>query len=579
MNSAQYTYVDPVNGNLVCCICRNPFIDPVSTTSCSHTFCSECIASALLVSQQCPVDRSPLTSTQLQPAATIVRNLVDELIVECPHAPAGCTLTCQRQHLPVHLSSNCDYVQVQCSQEGCTHTVLRKDLGKHSADCTHRLVECEACGRDVRLSEIESHPDECPATEITCIHCAATLPRASLSAHLGSCDLIPIPCTHSSNGCSWVGPRHLLDTHHLQLCPYEAIKGFFAVHSARQKDLELENAELRRRLEDTERTVRSHQRDLERAKVKLGPWFQPMGPETPPAMLEAGSLASSQNSTNSGAGTPTRPENRRRLSVPFNSAVFGVEDTPDSISSVQNRRSTVSTAAPERHAESVTSGSRPNSFDDPYAAFTASNPMAHPILTGTGGAGPSTFYRAHSSNSNPVAPLNLSGSLEGTLSSLRSSIVSLSQSLESLERKQDIMLTTETLRMHEDVASLRAIVHGLRMQVHNIMMDRNSYFTNRTAPTIPIGPGHISQTLSRQPSSPNLATTSNATVGVESMHRPSASVGGTSYTVSQFPMSSFAEDGDTAGPAQYLNQRPPIYYNLSPNIITSSVRRGPEGKL
>lgn len=324
--------------------------------------------------------------------------------------------------------------------------------------------------------------------------------------------------------------------------------------------------------------VRSHQRDLDRAKVKLGTWFQPMRPETPVAPNgEASSLASSQNSTASGTGTPTRPEARRRLSVPFNPAVFGgVDETPESISSLQNRRSTVATGAPDLHGEPVASGSRPNSFDDPYAAFSASNPMAHPILTGTGGAGPSTFYRAHSSNSNPVAPLNLNGSLEGTLASLRSSIVSLSQSLESLERKQDIMLTTETLRMHEDVASLRAIVHGLRMQVHNIMMDRNSYFTNRTPPAVPAMAGHIPQTLSRQPSSPNLPTTSSTTVGVEPTHRPSASVGGTSYTVSQFPMSSFAADGDSA---QYLNQRPPMYYNLSPNIITSSVRRGPEGKL
>lgn len=84
--------------------------------------------------------------------------------MECPHASVGCTFTCQRQHLPVHLSSNCDYVQVQCSQEGCTHTVLRKDLGKHAADCTHRLVECEACGRDVRLSEIEVRRSVCPSS-------------------------------------------------------------------------------------------------------------------------------------------------------------------------------------------------------------------------------------------------------------------------------------------------------------------------------------------------------------------------------------------------------------------------------
>ncbi|KAG8999119.1 hypothetical protein FRB90_012146 [Tulasnella sp. 427] len=496
MNSAHYTYVDQVNGNLVCCICRNPFIDPVSTTTCSHTFCSECIASALMVSQQCPVDRSPLTSAQLHPAATIVRNLVDELIVES-------ATTSKSNALKRGVSTPC---------------------------------------------------------------CEKTLENTLHAASIASWNAKPAVETHVLSG------------HHLQLCPYEAIKGFFAIHSARQRDLELENADLRRRLEDTERTVRSHQRDLDRAKVKLGAWFQPMGPETPGVSNTSGEattglLAASPNSTSSSAGTPTRPELRRRISVPFNPAVF--DDTSDSVSSLQTRRSTVSSgAAPERHSsESVSSDGR-TSFDDPYAGFTASNPMAHPILTGTGGAGPSTFYRAHSSNSNPVAPLNLSGSLEGTLASLRSSIVSLSQSLESLERKQDIMLTTETLRMHEDVGSLRAIVHGLRMQVHNIMMDRNTYFT-RMAPTVPNMVAQMTQSLSRQPSSPNLATTSNATVGTEPTHRPSASVGGTSYTVSQFPLSSLTEGDST----QMLNQRSPLYYNLSPNIISSTVRRGPEGKL
>ncbi len=112
-------------------------------------------------------------------------------------------------------------------------------------------------------------------------------------------------------------------------------------------------------------------------------------------------------------------------------------------------------------------------------------------------------------------------------------------------------------------------------------MDRNAYFTSRPMPIVPIPGATAAQTLARQPSSPNLTTTSSNTVSVGPTHRPSASTGGTSYTVSQFPMSTsdLAGAEEVFGTAQYLNQRPPTFYNLSPNIITSTVRRGPEGKL
>jgi hypothetical protein len=68
-------------------------------------------------------------------------------------------------------------------------------------------------------------------------------------------------------------------------------------------------------------------------------------------------------------------------------------------------------------------------------------------------------------SSTAVAPVDLSGTLEGALSSLRGSIVTLSASIDSLGRRQDIALTTENLRMNEEVGALRAVVHGLRMQV------------------------------------------------------------------------------------------------------------------
>ena len=81
--------------------------------------------------------------------------MVDELIVECPHQQLGCKHSCQRQLLEVHLRDSCMYVQVACPEDGCDKTVLRKDLGKHTHDCLHRVLACDACGTAVRAYDLE----------------------------------------------------------------------------------------------------------------------------------------------------------------------------------------------------------------------------------------------------------------------------------------------------------------------------------------------------------------------------------------------------------------------------------------
>ncbi len=52
-----------------------PFIDPVTTRACSHTFCRECIFEALKHSLHCPVDRLPLTIEGLEHADPIIRSV------------------------------------------------------------------------------------------------------------------------------------------------------------------------------------------------------------------------------------------------------------------------------------------------------------------------------------------------------------------------------------------------------------------------------------------------------------------------------------------------------------------------
>ncbi|KAG6836848.1 hypothetical protein H0H93_002289 [Arthromyces matolae] len=108
-----------------------PFTDPVTTVTCAHTFCKDCIQRALEHAEYCPIDRSPLCSNNLTPANPIVRSLVDELVVECVHRADGCMHTCQRQLLPSHLAETCEQREVSCPLGKCEDKMKFKDLQGH----------------------------------------------------------------------------------------------------------------------------------------------------------------------------------------------------------------------------------------------------------------------------------------------------------------------------------------------------------------------------------------------------------------------------------------------------------------
>lgn len=133
-------------------------------------------------------------------------------------------------------------------------------------------------------------------------------------------------------------------------------------------------------------------------------------------------------------------------------------------------------------------------------------------------------------------------------------------------------------------------------------MDRNIYFSNRLSaapsPSSSIFPAqNLPPLLGHSQSLASLTSTAAA--------QCNQSTGGTSYsTVSRLPhhlshLAPSVSDSDLptdaggegssmndaevgVSSARYFNQRPPpAYFNLSPSVITttSTVRRGPEGKL
>jgi len=62
----------------------SPFLEPVTATTCLHTFCCVCISQALEHSQSCPVDRTPLVHENMEPSNPIIRAVSKNLALFIP---------------------------------------------------------------------------------------------------------------------------------------------------------------------------------------------------------------------------------------------------------------------------------------------------------------------------------------------------------------------------------------------------------------------------------------------------------------------------------------------------------------
>ncbi|CAL1707707.1 unnamed protein product [Somion occarium] len=481
----SFTYVGSINDNLICCICRATFIDPCTTRTCSHTFCRECITTALSVSPTCPVDRSPLTVEDLILADPVVRNLVNELLVECPNKAAGCRDTPQRQLLDAHLRGSCEYMKAEDTTEDVGSNVVSKET-------------------------LEAHLDEgqpsAESSAVRCSLCQERVPRSSLSSHIPACQDTVVSCTHASNGCSWEGRRSDLSGTHIPSCPYESIKGFFAIHEQKVSSLKAENDVLKHKVEQLEGLVRVLTRESGILKEALGPWYRAGSSGSVPS-----SSFQSYNDQilrpNAGYATSTTPANAR---YPDQASPFDVEypDQMDSLASYFPRLE-----EDEQYASPQTSTDyqldrriqppvlylprslHPQSaYHVPHSGPSSSHqpqPPSHPsllplptatITTSTSTSTPTLAPGPPPSAitpTSPIAPLNLSGNLFGALTSLHNSLTTLSSSVDSLARQHEVHIATEAMRNTEELRSLRTVLHGLRMQVHSIMMDRNAQMAGR----------------------------------------------------------------------------------------------------
>ncbi|WVQ73093.1 hypothetical protein IAR50_002656 [Cryptococcus sp. DSM 104548] len=436
-----YDYVEHVDPNLVCAICQSALVDPVTTGSCKHTFCRDCITRAISHNPQCPIDRSALTLSSLRDTEQLVKLMLDELKVRC--GAEGCGMVLQRGLFLAHLRS-CPQAIVTCVDDDCGLSMTRQRMPHHRTyDCFQRRMECKKCGTILVFKDQTAHANDecCDQSTESCDLCGETLGSDS-HMHKWRCTQVLVACPHSNRGCSSIVPRASVESH-LATCPFEAFSDFFDMNETRFKKLESKVDSLQSELESMRNHLRRVEGDVEvvsRVRRTSGGGLSWPAPQVEPMSVL---------STAPESGSP-RPET---LPLP---------PSPSPITP------TLSNPTPGPATPT------PAARNPPPLSFRSSLPNARPDLTHQRSLTAPSFG-SHQSYAdwafNRLGGSNTGGGWDEVLNALRGVVVQLAAGMDSMERRNEVRTMTESLRVLEEVGSLRAIVTTMRMQV---MMDRPS---------------------------------------------------------------------------------------------------------
>lgn len=217
VDSRALTYDGTVDENLVCPICRCPFVNPV-LTGCDHVFCRSCILGSLSHSSLCPIDRLPLSDDTITKAPKMVFNQLDSLKVKCP----CCSSRVSRSSLENHLEKYCLDAFVRCPGyiEGCPQMVKRLDSER---ECLHFLVDCPDCSEEVEQIEMKDHREKhCPERIMQCERCSLEILRCEETEHEDSCPEFIRPCKWAEYGCQYKAVRRQHVSHY-DNCQFKVI--------------------------------------------------------------------------------------------------------------------------------------------------------------------------------------------------------------------------------------------------------------------------------------------------------------------------------------------------------------------
>ncbi|KAF4977566.1 hypothetical protein FZEAL_5937 [Fusarium zealandicum] len=209
------TYICDPDPNLLCPICHDPLVDPV-TTPCDHTFCYRCLRQSIDSSPSgtaCPIDRDPLAWPNCFSAPRLVRTQLSNLKVKCPYHARGCKSEVRREVVESHATTECGFRDFTCPGADCDKRLRSKPTDD---TCPHQEIKCSHCEESIEAPDSDLHLLACPKSKTRCEACWKLVYRSQIKSHHDlECEGIVIKCPYHELGCPARAMRGQMDIHTL----------------------------------------------------------------------------------------------------------------------------------------------------------------------------------------------------------------------------------------------------------------------------------------------------------------------------------------------------------------------------
>lgn len=524
IHQREYVYAlddQSISEWLKCPICLNPFIEPSLVPSCEHVFCKGCIEQHVETTSQnrtidntddenveqsqyhkqakghCPSCRTRFESSQLKPAAALIRNMVDSLLVKCPNETRGCAHLAERGLIEGHVRKDCAFTYIDEAEMmksgrsinsngrcGCGKKVMRKDWQAHITlgDCSIERVSCpfanveNGCGTMVRESDLENHLDICPAKIEQCQHCKLELRQDEVDEHERRCEEVVVGCPLAPY-CHWTGRRGDLGiqadetnqaTMHLAICKFAPLRSFLDSNTATLNDLEQDNRRLTLRMTTMEENQKDLVKLLSHCIAAIGQEYTPDQETGSPQMPLRNAetvvpISSSPQQSNSAiVPPPLALRGRARSATGLTRPNLGGTEEGESVGGQL-------ILAPYASAPIVDSAE-----EEPWhwpEDMRSNDRSDH----GTVFEQVSTHLnRLSLSNGSTASPLSIASSLR----SINVTLSNLSERITKVERRMDdahvvsMNAGFEAGRAHDELNSVRHGMHSIRLQMHSLLMQQ-----------------------------------------------------------------------------------------------------------
>ncbi|KAK5165378.1 uncharacterized protein LTR77_008907 [Saxophila tyrrhenica] len=436
-------YVSIYDNNLMCAICRCPFVDPVVLSECDHVFCRDCIRQSwnsntsytpLGPRGDCPTCRTPAKLGPRSATSKILVNLVDELVVHCPKRDDGCKAEVRRCEVQDHVNIYCGYTVIECTDDDCTLPVRRKDAAQ---GCLHFGVSCLSCHKELQKWKLEAHwRSECADRRVHCDMCKSSVFYRDLEAHRKeACPAMSVSCPGKALGCTSRSKRGHAELH-AKSCTFAKLAPVLLKQQERLDEQEAAQKEMSRKLEVLEGGFQNMQGIL-----------YPPGVETSQRSAD-NSLTPSLQERLFGSGTAesTTPTG---TAAGYDWTESAVDE--DAVSPAETMHTAFSSAtSPRQRAAPLPPGPRPADLPEPFSSdFDIASPTGFPPPATNGGPYASPLHHLLSMHE-----------------SLRDEMTRVSSALSELDGRHSMQILNENLRTREEISYLAAQTAGLQRQVH-----------------------------------------------------------------------------------------------------------------